>query len=76
MPTTADSNRVARHTIKVITPENLPEHLRPAQQHYDTLLSAESSPLLSPPPPYRQYEQEADQMVRAIDNIISRKQVD
>ncbi|KAG2179908.1 hypothetical protein INT43_003694 [Umbelopsis isabellina] len=63
MPTMADSNRVAHHTIKVITPENLSEHLRPAQQHYDTLLSPESSPLLSPPPPYRQYEQDTDHML-------------
>ncbi|KAJ2960944.1 hypothetical protein NQZ79_g3755 [Umbelopsis isabellina] len=63
MPATADSNRIAHHTIKVITPENLPVHLRPAQQHYDTLLSTESSPLLSPPPPYRQYEQDTDHML-------------
>jgi hypothetical protein len=67
MSATADSKLAARHTIKVIPPESLPAHLRPSQQHYDKLLSAESSPLLSPPPPYRQYEQDIERAVWAID---------
>jgi len=56
MSATAEAKQPSRRVITVITQKNLPAHLRQTQP-YDSLLSAESSPLLSPPPPYQQFEQ-------------------
>ncbi|KAH8554439.1 hypothetical protein BGW37DRAFT_479729 [Umbelopsis sp. PMI_123] len=56
MSATAESNQSSRRSITVITQKNLPAHLRQTQP-YDPNSSTESSPLLSPPPPYQQFEQ-------------------
>lgn len=56
MSATAEAKQPSRRAITVITQKNLPAHLRQTKP-YDSLLSAESSPLLSPPPPYQQFEQ-------------------
>jgi hypothetical protein len=59
MPATADSKQSPRHNITVVTQKNLPAHLRQTQP-YDSILAIESSPLLSPPPPYQQYDQPSE----------------
>lgn len=67
MPATAAFKQSPPHSITVITQKNLPAHLRQTQP-YDSILSTESSPLLSPPPPYQQYEQASEYNVRSLNH--------
>ncbi|KAI9280820.1 hypothetical protein BC943DRAFT_330369 [Umbelopsis sp. AD052] len=59
MSATAEAKQPSRRPITVITRKNLTGHPRQTQQ-YDSIPSAESSPLLSPPPPYQQFDQGSD----------------
>ncbi|CAO3685539.1 unnamed protein product [Umbelopsis ramanniana] len=75
MSATAEAKQPSRRAITVITQKNLPAHLRQTKP-YDSLLSAESSPLLSPPPPYQQFEQGSEYNIntQGNDEIRSRSQ--
>ncbi|KAI8577355.1 hypothetical protein K450DRAFT_252084 [Umbelopsis ramanniana AG] len=73
MSATAEAKQPSRRPITVVTRKNLTAHPRQTQP-YDSIPSAESSPLLSPPPPYQQFEQgsECNINTRGDDEIRSR----